>query len=276
MKFNSLTLKLCTLFILFSLISCEEKTKQETPKTTPETTSETTETPKENNTYYAWVDNINVRNASNTKGKVIGTYSSSDPLEFTGTKSDAKDIIVLRGVAYDENWLKITTTDNKEGWVFGGAVKKEGDKKGNGIITKDVFDFPYFGNFDVTKWTDLGVVKSEAGDAETSTFRYMKNNQILEIEKTDVGEYGYYYTYKLMDTKNKLQKERKFSFQANMGDNGDLMELTEIVKDFSTKKEYSRKQMLTKHFMQLNSRPEMVNGVWKESGLEIETKSASE
>jgi hypothetical protein len=274
MKFHSLTLKLSTLFVVFLLISCGDKTKQETPKTDTETSSEVTEeTPKENNTYYSWVDNINVRDASNTKGKVVGTYTSEEPLEFTGTRSDHRDIIVLRGVAYDENWLKVTTKDNKEGWVFAGAVKKESEAKGNEIITKNTFNFPHFGSFDVTNWTDLGVTKSEAGDAETSIYSYMKDNQILEVEKTDVGEYGYYYTYRLMDAKNKLQKERKFSFQANMGDDGTMMELTETAKDFINKKQYTRKQMLAKHFMQLNARAEMVNGVWEEVGLEIETKN---
>lgn len=270
MKFNSLFSKLVALLAMISFTACADKTNKETPKTdtTPkETPKVTAEVPKENNTYYAWVDKINMRDASNTKGKVIGTYSSSDPLEFTGTRSDDRDIIVLRGVAYDENWLKVTTPDNKEGWIYGGAVKKEGDKKGNRIITKDMFEFPYFGDFDITQWTDLGIVKSEAGDAETVTYSYMKNDEILEIEKTDVGEYGYYYTYRLMDAKKKLLKERKFGFTAGMGDEGNLMELTETVKDYTTKKQYERKQMLTKHFMQLNARAEMVNGAWKEVTL---------
>ncbi|QHI38468.1 hypothetical protein IMCC3317_38610 [Kordia antarctica] len=278
MKINSLTSKFSMFFAVIFLISCGDKTKQENPETTTETTSEasdtTAETPKEDTTYYSWVDNINVRDASNTKGKVVGTYSAEDALEFTGVKSDHKDIITLRGVAYNDNWLKITTKDNKEGWVFGGAVKHEDEIKGNGIITNEKFDFPHFGSFDLNSWTDLGVTKTQGGDAETSTYRYMKDNQILEIEKTDVGEYGYYYTYRLMDAKNTLQKERKFSFEAGMGDTGTMMELTEVVKNFTNKKQYARKQMLTKHFMQLNARPEMVNGNWEETALIDESKIA--
>lgn len=270
MKFYSRVLKLSALFFVFALFSCEEKTKKETPESTSETSETTTEIPKENNIYFAWVDNINIRDAANTKENVIGTYTTKDTLEFTGTKSDTKDIIVLRGVVYDEHWLKVTTKDNKEGWVFGGAVKKETESKGNGIITKDVFAFPHFGNFDIASWTSLGIEKREAGDAETTTSSYMKGNQIIEIEKTDVGEYGYYYTYRLLDAKRNLLKERKFSFTTGMGDEGNLMELTEIVKDYTTKKQYERKQMLTKHFMQLNARPEMVNGTWQEMDLKIE------
>ena len=272
MKFHSATLKLSMLFAFFLLISCEERTKQENYETTPKTSDVTTETSKESNTYYAWVDNINVRDASNTKGKVIGNYTSKDALEFTGTKSDAKETIVLRGVAYNENWLRVTTKDDKEGWVFGGAVTKEGDRKGNGINTKDIFDFPHFGNFDLTTWTDLGVTNREAGDAETATYRYMKNDQVLEIENTNVGEYGYYNTYRLMNTNDEILKERKFGFQAGMGDDGTQMKLSETVKDYTSKKQYERTQMLTKHFMQLNARPEMVNGTWEENTLVVEKK----
>ncbi|AXG69865.1 bacterial SH3 domain protein [Kordia sp. SMS9] len=276
MKNNSLLLKLCILCAILMMISCGSDTKEKT-KTTPTTSNETekiTETPKANNTFYAWVDNINVRDAASTKGKVIGTYTSEDALEFSGTKSDSKEIIVLRGVAYDDYWLKITTKDNKVGWVYGGAVHQKGDTKGNDIITKDKFDFNHFGKFDVSSWTDLGITRREGGDAETVTNSYLKGNQIIEIEKTDVGEYGYYHTYRLMDAKRKLLKERTFSFNADAGDSKPKMELTETVKDFISKKEYTRTQTLSEHFMQLNARPQMVNGTWEEAEL-IPTEKAA-
>ena len=197
MKNYSSFLKLSILFVVFLLTSCgNDKSNKEKPETNTEIISEsdaTTETPKEENTYYVWVDNINVRDASNTKGNVIGTYTSPD-LEFTGTKSENKDIIVLRGVVYDDYWLHVTTKDNKEGWVFGGAVKEEGDDAGNKVITNDTFDFPHFGNFDLTTWKNIGVRNEEAGDAETRTTTYFKDGQTLEVSKTDVGEYGYYHS----------------------------------------------------------------------------------
>ncbi len=50
-------------------------------------------------------------------------------------------------------WYKVRTSDGKEGWVFGGAVKQENEIKGNDIITKEKFDFPYFGKFDLSSWS---------------------------------------------------------------------------------------------------------------------------
>ena len=278
MKMYSFTSKLYMFCIVLLLFSCGSDSKEKA-KTTPETTvkevEKAEETPKVDNTYYAWVENINVRDAANTKGKVVGTYTSADPLEFTGTKSDTKEIIVLRGVAYDDYWMKVTTKDNKEGWVYGGAVQKKDGQKGNGIITKKKFDFAHFGKFDISSWTDLGITKSEGGDAETVNYSYLKDNQIIEIERTEVGEYGYYCTFKLMDAKRNLQKERKFSYTVEMGDSSPKMELTETVKDYVKKKEYTRSQNIKKHFMQLNAKPEMVNGEWKESTLQ-ETAATTE
>lgn len=271
MKIYSSLTKLCMLCIATLLLSCGNDSKEKSKTdadATPKEAEKTVETPKIDNTYYAWVDNINVRDAANTKGKVLGTYATEDPLEFTGTKSDTKEIIVIRGVAYDDYWMKITTKDAKEGWVYGGAVKQKGDEKGNGIITDTKFDFAHFGTFDISSWYDLGVTRSEGGDSESSTYSYLKDTQIIEITKSEVGEYGYYYTFKLMDNKRKLLKQRDFGFTVDMGDSSPIMELSETVKDFTSKKEYSRKQKINKHFMQLNARPQMVNGAWTETALE--------
>jgi hypothetical protein len=255
-------------------ISCGNDAKEKTTTTSKEV-EKPTETPKVNNTYFAWVDKINLRASATTNGKVIATYTPKDSLEFTGTKSDAKEIIVLRGVAYNDYWMKVTTKDAKEGWVYGGAVTQTGNKKGNGIITDTQFDFEHFGKFDVSSWTDLGITRTESGDSETVGYSYFKDNQIVEIDRTEVGEYGYYKTYRLMDGKRNLLKERKFGFTVEMGDSSPKMELTETVKDFTTKKEYSRKQNLNKHFMQLNARPQMVNGTWTETVLKEEEKTPS-
>lgn len=273
MKIYSFIQKLCMLCFIILIASCgsDSKEKAKTDAKTPKETEKTVETPKVDNTYYAWVDNINVRDAAGTKGNVIGTYTSEDALEFTGTKSDSKETIVLRGVAYTDYWMKVTTKDNKEGWVYGGAVQQKDGQKGNGIITDTKFDFPHFGKFDISSWSDLGITKSEGGDAETVTYSYLKDNQIIEIEKTEVGEYGYHNTYKLMDAKRNPLKERNFSFTADVGENERILELTETVKDFTTKKQYTRSQNVDKHFMQMNAKPQMVNGSWKESTLK-ETK----
>ncbi|WP_430409933.1 SH3 domain-containing protein [Kordia sp.] len=271
MKLYSLFSTLSIFFIVFFLVSCEEKATKETPKTNSETSTkdskDATKTSKNDTTYFAWVTNINMRDSPSTKGTIVGTYTNKEPLTFTGIRSDNRDIIVLRGVAYQENWLKVTTTDNTEGWVFGGAVKKENERKGNAIITKDRFDFTHFGNFDLTTWENIGVRNREAGDADTTTTTYLKNGQTLEIQHTEVGEYGYYHTYTLKNDKGEILKERFFNFTVDIYENERNLELSETVKDYQTNKLYERKQRVDKHFMQLNAKPVMVNGVWTTTTL---------
>jgi hypothetical protein len=261
--------------MVFLMISCGSDSKEK-PKTDTDATAneaeKVAETPKVDNVYYAWVDNINVRETADTKAKVIGTYTPKDSLEFTGTKSDTKEIIVLRGVAYDDYWMKVKTKDDKEGWVYGGAVQQKDGQKGNGLITDTQFDFEHFGKFDISSWTDLGITRTQTGDVETVGYSYFKDNQTIEIERTDIGERGYKQKFKLLDGKRNVLKERTFGFTVEMGDSSPQMELTETVKDFTTKKEYSRKQNLNKHFMQLNARPQMVNGTWTESALKMPKK----
>ncbi len=212
---------------------------------------------------YAWVDKLNIRDAPNTKGKTVVSVNSDDVLEFTGEKSEQNETIVLRGVAYDEPWLKVVTADQKEGWVFGGAVKRKDETKGNNVISDEKFDFPHFGKFDLSGWKKENTDKGGEGDVEITTTTYKKGNQLLEISSSDMFDYGYGRTYKLMDANGKTLKERTLYFIADT----DVKELTEVVKNFTTSptKVYQRSQKFKKHHSQFSSLPMMVNGNWSES-----------
>ena len=240
--------------------NAETKTEDKI-STTSQTKAEPAKMLTSNDLLYAWVDKLNIRNAANTKGKAITSVDSNAALEFTGKKSDKSEEIVLRGVAYDEHWLKIITPDKKEGWVFGGAVKRKGEQKGNAIITDTKFDFPHFGDFDLSQWKKTGT-RTEEDEVDYEIITYEKGNQILEVTDSDMGEMYYGYSYKLLDSKKKVLKTRDFGFSGVDGGN-----LTETVRDYTTSpsKEYSRTQTLKTHFYNLNARPVMVNATWKES-----------
>ncbi|WP_420572149.1 SH3 domain-containing protein [Kordia sp.] len=269
MKIYSYISKFYVLFAIVLLTACAGETKKNVEQPSNEVTSETPETieaaeeTNEFDTYYIWVDNINVRAIASTKGEIIGTYKGTD-LTFTGKKSNSTEEIVLRSVVYNSHWLEVTTKDDKKGWIFGGAVKNEGDDVANDIITNEQFSFPHFGTFNVKSWSDLGITRKEAGDAETSVYSYLKDGKIIEIEKTEFGEYGYDHIYRLMDDKRNLLKERIFTFDVDVGnDDKRIMEIMEMVKDYTTNKKYTRSQKVRKHFMQMNAKPLMVNGTWE-------------
>ncbi len=264
-------------FVL-SFWSCQNdpQPKAENPKAPIKKEEGQTDLPKKdlvlqaNELIYPWVDPLNVRDQPNIKGKIIATIKGNKALAFTGSKSEKNEVIVLRGMAYDEPWLKVNTKDKKEGWVFGGAVKRQNTEKGNLAITETSFHFPHFGSYDLSTWKKQGTKDEGDGDAEIIITTYQKGDQTLAYTKTDVGEYGYSRSYELLDKDNKKQKERTFDFEVNVEEGGHL--LKEIVKDYTTNKQYQRQQKLSTHYVLLNSPPLMANGAWKESNLEVINK----
>ncbi|MCP3930281.1 MAG: SH3 domain-containing protein [Bacteroidetes bacterium] len=270
------------LALTFFVLSCQNSTKQNESASDATSSNSTVETPgekpkipakaveleplKSKDLLYAWVDKLNIREKPGTSGKVVTTVQSDDALEFTGEKTDETETIVLRAVAYDEPWLKVITPDKKEGWVFGGAVKRKEETKGNGIIDDKKFDFPYFGSFNLKDWKKQSTKDESGGDAEILTTTYKKGDQILEISHIDVGDYGYGRTYKFMDIFGKTFRERELNFIAD----AEYRELREVVKDYASdpQKQYVRTQKFKKHSSQLNALPLMVNGHWTTSAID--------
>ncbi|MEO1262002.1 MAG: SH3 domain-containing protein [Bacteroidota bacterium] len=220
----------------------------------------------QNEKVYAWVDRLNIRSSPNTSGKVIANVTEQEALEFTGEKSKEIEEIVLRGVVYDEPWLMVKTKDGKEGWVFGGAVKRSGETKGNDPISDNQFFYPHFGRFDLSTWKEVSTTDESGGDYTGTTKMYEKGGRLLQVVIGDTGEYGYSRRYKLMEANKKLLKERVFSVNAD----ADFREATESVKVYTTNPpiEYKRSQKLELHHLRLNSLPMMVNGAWSESELD--------
>lgn len=248
------------LAITFTACKSDKATEPEgnDPSTSTASTSEP-ETPAAAAIRYTWVDQLNVRDQPNTKGKVVARVKPNEPLTLTGETSPESETIVLRGVVYHEPWYRITTADKKDGWVFGGAVKEKEAMKGNASIKDDEFDFPAFGYFKLADWTELTVTNSEEGDAETNTRTYKSSEgSLLLIREIQVGEYSYHRNFRLSDDSGNLLKEREFSFTI------DPYTITEEVVDHTDipAKRYSRTQEVDKHFMQLNDLPLMAQGEW--------------
>ncbi len=255
-------------FLSLALTACKGDKASAAEQTDPTTSTAPAAAPDEDDEpatsapeiRYTWVDQLNVRDKPTTKGKVVARVKPNEPLTLTGETSPQPETIVLRGVAYKEPWYRITTADKKDGWVFGGAVKEKEAMKGNAPIKDELFDFPAFGYYNLSDWSHLMTEDSEEGDAETRSRSYRsKEGWLLEIEETEVGEYGYSHSYRLTDRSGNLLKERKFSFSV------DPNSITEEIVDHTDipAKRYTRTQELDQHFMQLNDRPLMAKGEWK-------------
>lgn len=236
-----------------------------------------TESSADDKTVISWVENLNIREEPNRKGKVVASAKENEALMLTGKKSDFTETIELRGKSYTEPWVEVKTADGKTGWVFQGAIKKMGEDKGNALNTDTKFTYPHFGTYDLSEWKKLGSEDHSGGDADIEATLYQKGSQYLEIEIADVGEYGWSKTFKLMDANKKVMKERSMSFSSMINEAGDGYEhsMTETVKDFiaSPAKQYLRSNKMEDSWFQ--NKPDMAKGDWKESTIKGASTSST-
>lgn len=283
--FNSQLVPLAA-FLLVTFSSCIFESKTEDPFLAEKeklriadsiAKKEAEEKAKKKKYLYSWIEQLALRDSAALEAKSIVMVNPATPLEITGTKTDYIETIVLRGVAYEDQWYKVVTPDKQEGWVFGGAVKQKNEKKGSPVLTDTQFGFSHFGEFNLVTWKKLPTQTEEEIQTEEETnteeeegkvkevdtiiTAYQKDNLILEITATEMGEMYYAQNYKLKNPDGKVLKERNFSFTAD----GRVLE--EKVINYMMNMEYSRKQTINKHWYQLNAKPQMVRGAWKEQLL---------
>ncbi len=209
----------------------------------------------------AWVDGLFVRAQPNKTGTIVAQVRAGTALEFTGKRSDTEETIVLRGMAFAQPWLEVRTAEGQQGWVFGGAVQRSGERKGNGFQSAQQFDFPDFGSFDLRNWEQQPAQETAGGDATITLTVYEKNGQRLAVKETETGEHGYERLYTLTTSGGKLLKTRKFTFAAEPSP-----QLTEVVTDYgqAPPRVRRRTQPLSQHVLQLNGRPELAVGTWED------------
>ena len=122
------------------IIACKQNTKQ--PDTTPVVTPARQEKP-EMILYAATVDKLNLRDQPNRNGKVLTQVAEGTLLEGTGESSDIKEEVILRGISYNEPYLKISAVAGapQAGWAYGAALQpvysgKRDDGPDQGKITQ--------------------------------------------------------------------------------------------------------------------------------------------
>ena len=220
----------------------------------------------EDNRVIAWVDKLNIREQPNTKSKVIAQVKENATLILTGEKTDFTETIKLRGNSYTEPWVKVETAKGQQGWVFQGAIKQPGEDKGTVLNSATQFTYPHFGSFDLTNWKKMPSRDDSSEEVDVKTEVYKKGKQGLEISTSEMGEFHYGKTFRLLDENDKVVKERRVAFSAQV----DYNKMTETVMDYSSNppKQYTREKDLNQHFSRLNPKPDMAEGDWKVETIE--------
>lgn len=118
--------RLITLLVVAGLVGCQQKKE-------PESTSLSAETQvvesAENETFQPFpvqstVKNLRMRDQPGLESEEIAELNKNDEIIFLGDISELTTKIKLRGVDFDEPWLKVKAR-GKEGWVYAGGVKFE-------------------------------------------------------------------------------------------------------------------------------------------------------
>ena len=63
-----------------------------------------------------------LRDAPRADAATLDLLNRGTELTFTGETSPNAEVIALRGVRYNEPWLRVRTATGTEGWVYGGGV----------------------------------------------------------------------------------------------------------------------------------------------------------
>ncbi|MFK7946119.1 MAG: SH3 domain-containing protein [Saprospiraceae bacterium] len=91
------------------------------------------------------LDKVRIRDKAGLDGTELEQLKKGTKVTFMGEISDFTDKIKLRGIQYNDPWLKIQIRKGQEGWIYGGAVKFKSDEAGkelkNRLITKRLEQF---------------------------------------------------------------------------------------------------------------------------------------
>ncbi|MBX2871731.1 MAG: SH3 domain-containing protein [Saprospiraceae bacterium] len=263
-----MTRSILLLLLVIMTIACNSNTAGTSDPTQDENAEPATDTEEQasdyqaNETLIAWVDLLNVRTEPNTDSKIVVSLRENAEVTYTGERTDELQTIELRATPFEEPWLKIRTADGKEGWVFGGAVQREGENK---RVSRSTMSVGELAQLEMGQWTKSAEWESGAGDAENTTTIYKKGALTLAIRKTEVGEYGYSRTYDLYDKDYQLIKRRFIDWSGEHPS----FSLTETITDLESNpaQTFKRSQAFSKHFFQLKPRPESVKGEFQEESL---------
>lgn len=106
-------------YVLFSLLilvisttSCGKKTNLQAA------TNQNTMDSLRQEELFVWVENARIREAADLSAAVITEIKGGEKLTLTGETSTNKIKVKLRGVDFEDVWVKVKTVDGKEGWIF--------------------------------------------------------------------------------------------------------------------------------------------------------------
>lgn len=106
---------LMLLWVAFALFSCKGSSSETSES--PENSSSSS-----NPSLQTAVADLRLRDAPGEGGGIIAILAKGTELEDLGEVSNFTTRVQLRGITYDEPWIKVKTPQGQSGWVYGGGL----------------------------------------------------------------------------------------------------------------------------------------------------------
>ena len=119
-------MKLTPFLLLLScciFFACQDESKPTSAKTeTKETITKATTPVQQPISFSVNIDQLRLRDTPGTKGKEVARLSEGTKLYDLNEVSSFTTNVKLRGVQFDEPWIKVKTDQDQEGWVYAGGI----------------------------------------------------------------------------------------------------------------------------------------------------------
>ncbi len=110
--------KLWFILLLVAFWACNAEKGRET-----NASSSTEETPTEVIPFTVGVDRLRFRQAPGTDAEIISELGQGVKVSFADSISTFITSVTLRGIDYNDPWVRVKTAAGKTGWVYGGALQ---------------------------------------------------------------------------------------------------------------------------------------------------------
>lgn len=134
----------CLAALVFSLTACsndDDTPKNNTPMKLPSSeTAEPNEAQHQPVSLKILLDDLRIRQSPTLNGEIIEKLDANNLVQWLGDISPNTDAIRLRGVSFDDPWLKIATASGKTGWGYAAAMIPVSDSPATNALKQQLYN----------------------------------------------------------------------------------------------------------------------------------------
>lgn len=177
-----LTLSVCVL-----LFSCKDEVK-ETQETAGNEVQISVPVKPERTKLVANIDYLRLRSEPGTDSETVAMLQRGQVMHDLGEVSDFTTRVELRGIKYDEPWIKVETAEGQKGWIYGGGIYFDSNTSGELLDKILEKRFTSFYGKDIAE--DVFAYRAEFAKAKTdkAMVRVIETGESLLKEINDKSE----------------------------------------------------------------------------------------